>query len=69
MSKVRITMGTTYCGCPSEEVEFEYYGTEEEFNADDNVSTEILSMILNRYFSHYFLDIDFIEEEEKEEND
>ena len=69
MSKVRITMGTTYCGCPSEEVEFEYYGTEDEFNADDNVSTDILNMILNGYFSHYFLDIDFIEEEDEDEDD
>ena len=69
MSKVNITMGTTYCGCPSEEIEFEYYGTEEEFNADDNVSTDILNMILNRCFSHYFLDIDFTEEEENDEDD
>ena len=68
MSKVRVTMGSTYCECPSEELEFEYDGTESDFNRDHTVSTDILNMILNRDFEHYFLDIDFIEEYE-EEND
>lgn len=69
MGKVRITMGTTYCGCPSEEIEFEYYGTEEDFNTDHKISTEILNMIFNRDFPHYFLDIDFEEDEEENEDD
>ena len=69
MSKVRVTIGSTYCGCPSEEIEFEYDGTESEFNRDHIVSTDILNMILNGDFEHYFLDIDFIEGNEEEEND
>lgn len=68
MSKVKLTMGSYYCGCPSEEIEFEYYGTEEEFNADHQISTEILNMIFNGDFSHYFMDIDFEEEEECEDD-
>lgn len=69
MSKVRVTMGSTYCRCPSEEIEFEYDGTESDFNRDHIVSTDILNMILNGDFEHYFLDIDFIEGDEEEEND
>ena len=69
MSKVKITMGTTYCNCPSEEIEFEYYGTEKEFNADHQISTEILNMIFNDDFPHYFMDIDFEETEEEEEEE
>lgn len=69
MAKVRITMGTTYCGCRSEEVEFEYDGTEDEFNADHQASTDILNMIFNYEFPHYFMDIDFIEDDEEEEED
>ena len=51
-------MGTTYCGCPSEEIEFDYNGTEEEFNKDHKASTDILNMIFNGDFPHYFLDIE-----------
>ena len=69
MSKVKITIGTTYCNCPSEEIEFEYCGTEKEFNADHQISTEILNMIFNDDFPHYFMDIDFEETEEEEEED
>ena len=68
MAKVKITVGTTYCGCPSEEIEFEYDGTEKDFNLDHQISTEILNMIFNYEFPHYFMDIDF-EEEEENEND
>ena len=64
MAKVKITVGTTYCGCPSEEIEFDYDGTEKDFNIDDQISTEILNMILNYEFPHYFMDIDFEEEKE-----
>lgn len=64
MAKVRIIMGTTYIGCPSEEIEFEYDGTEKEFNADHQISTEILNMIFNYEFPHYFMDIDFEEDED-----
>ena len=58
MLKVKITMGTSYCGCPSEEIEYEYYGTQKEFDEDHEASTEILNMIFNHDFPHYFLDID-----------
>ena len=67
MSKIILTMGTSYCGCPSETTEIEYYGTEREFDRDDEVSTEILNAILNSEFPHYFLDIEFVEEEDEEE--
>lgn len=63
MSKVRVTLGTSYCGCSSEEIEFEYNGNEREFNADHRASTEILNMIFNGNFPHYFMDIDFEEDE------
>lgn len=68
MSKIRITMGATYVGCPSEEIEFEYDGTERDFNADHQISTEILNMILNYEFPHYFMNIDFEESEEEEDD-
>ena len=64
MAKVKITVGTTYCGCPSEEIEFDYDGTEKDFNIDHRISTEILNMIFNCEFPHYFMDIDFEEEKE-----
>lgn len=52
--KVRLTMGTSYCCCPSETVEIDYDGTEEEFDKDDSMSTEILNMIFGGEFPHYF---------------
>ena len=51
-----------------EEIEFEYDGTEKDFNLDHRISTEILNMIFNCEFPHYFMDIDFEEEEENENN-
>lgn len=66
MSKVRITVGATYCGVPSEEIEFEYDGTKRDFNFDHQISTEILNMIFNGEFPHYYMDIDFEESEEEE---
>lgn len=66
--KVRLTMGTSYCGCPSETVEIDYDGTEEEFDKDDSMSTEILNMIFGGDFPHYFLDIEVDEEEEEDED-
>lgn len=56
MLKVKIRMGTSYCGCPAEEREIEYDGTSEEFENDDAVSTEILNMLSCGDFAHYFLD-------------
>ena len=54
MLKVKIRMGTTYCGCPAEEIEYEYDGTEKEFDNDHQESTEILNRIFNGEFGHYF---------------
>lgn len=67
MSKIILTMGTDYCGCPSEEIEIQYDGTERDFNYDHEASTEILNAILNNEFPHYFLDIEFVEEDEEVE--
>lgn len=64
MLKVKVSMGTTYVGCPTETVEFDYYGTTKQFNRDHEVSTEILNLIFNREFPHYFLEIDTEEIEE-----
>lgn len=64
MLKVKIRMGTTYCGCPAEEIEYEYDGTEKEFYNDHQESTEILNRIFNGEFGHYFLDIETEEIEE-----
>lgn len=68
MSKIILTMGTTYCGCPSEEVEIEYYGTERDFDRDHEASTEILNAIFSE-FPHYFLEIEFVEEEEDDDEE
>jgi hypothetical protein len=68
MSKVKITIGTTYCGCRHEEIEFEYDGTERDFNHDHQISTEILNMIFNGEFPHYYMNIDFEESEEEEDD-
>ena len=68
MLKVKIRMGTSYSGCPAEEREIEYDGTEKEFENDHVISTEILNMLSCGEFGHYFLDID-TEEVPDEEND
>lgn len=68
MLKVKISMGTTYVGCPTEEIEFEYDGTLAEFDRDDAMSTEILNKIFNYEFPHYFLEIDTEEIEEGDED-
>ena len=43
MSKIILTMGTSYCGCPSETTEIEYYGTEREFDRDDDISGHLFT--------------------------
>lgn len=59
--KARITMGTTYCGCPNETIEIEVYD-KEEFDSDE-FSTEILNAILNREFAHYYLDCELVDDD------
>ena len=67
MIKVKIRMGTSYAGCPAEEREIEYDGTEREFENDHAASTEILNMLLGGGFSPYYLDYDI--EEVPDEDD
>lgn len=69
MLKIKISMGSTYIGCPTETVEFDYYGTIKEFNRDHEISTEILNLIFNHEFPHYFLEIDTEEIEEEGDED
>lgn len=69
MLKVKVSMGTTYCGCPTEKIEYEYYGTEKEFNADHQASTDILNMVFNNEFPHYFLDIETEEVPDDDEDE
>lgn len=64
MAKVKITVGSTYVGCPSETIELEYYGNEKNFNNDHEVSTEILNLLTCSGFGHYFMDYEFVEDEE-----
>ena len=59
--KVRITIGTTYCGCPSESFEIEVESIE-DFKKSDAVSTAILDAITSG--SHYFIDYDYDEDED-----
>lgn len=70
MLKVKITCGATWCGCSEETVEYEYDGTENKFYSDHIESTEILNMILNGEFPHYYMNIETeeIPDEDNEED-
>ena len=67
MIKVKITCGTTYCGCPSETIEMECHDMA-EYDSDE-FSAEILNAIFNRNFPHYFVDIETEEIPDEEEDD
>lgn len=67
MVKVKVTMGTTYCGCPSETFELECYDMEEY--ESDEFSTEILNQIFNRMCPHFFIDIETEEIEDEDEDE
>lgn len=64
--KVKVTIGTTYCGCPSESFEIEC-DSEHDFLTNDKYSTEILEAIFDEC-SHYFIDYDYDEEDEDNED-
>lgn len=64
--KVKVTIGTTYCGCPSESFEIEC-DSEHDFLTNDKYSTEILEAIFDEC-PHYFIDYDYDEEEEDDED-
>lgn len=62
--KVKVTIGTTYCGCPSESFEIECDSIE-DFERNNAYSTEILNRIaVYNDTPHYFIEYDYEEEEE-----
>lgn len=66
---VKVTIGTTYCGCPSESFEIECDSVE-KFLSNDEYSTEILNAISNSCAApHYFINYDWDEEEDDDEED
>lgn len=65
--KVKVTIGTDYCGCPSESFEIEC-DSEKDFEEDDKYSTEILNAIWNEC-SHYFIELDYDVEDEEDDED
>ena len=65
--KVTVTIGTTYCGCPSESFEIECE-SEEDFIKNDEYSTEILNAISSFCAPHYFIDYDWDEENEDDDD-
>lgn len=64
MKKIRITMGTNYCGCPTDTIELECE-SEEEYDSQE-FSVEILNAIFNQAFPHYFIEMDEYEEEDED---
>ena len=66
--KVRVTVGTTYCGCPSESFEIEV-DSWEDFEKNDSYSTDILNAICNYETPHYFIDFDYLDDEFYDEYD
>lgn len=61
--KVRVTVGTTYCGCPSESFEIEV-DSWEDFEKNDSYSTDILNAISNYETPHYYIDYEPADEDE-----
>lgn len=61
---VKVTIGTTYCGCPSETIEIECDSIE-DFETNHEYSTEILNALSNSEFSHYFIEYDYGDEEDE----
>lgn len=59
--KVRMEIGTTYCGCPSEVV---YFDMSKEDYESDSSSTEMLNAVWNRETPHYFIDVQTDEDPE-----
>lgn len=60
--KATVTIGTTYCGCPSETIEIEYW--------DENDFAEaVLEAIFNSEAPHYFIDVEDEEDEDLEDEE
>ena len=65
--KVRVNIGTTYCGCPSESIIIECDSIE-DFEKNDAYSTEILNAICNGEAPHYFIEYDYDVDDEDEDD-
>ena len=65
--KVKVTVGTSWCGTNSESVEFEV-ADKKEFDSDE-FSTTILNALSCGEFGHYWLDYDITEDEEDEDEE
>lgn len=57
-----VTIGTTYCGCPSETIEIEYWD-------DNDFAQAVLEAIFNSEAPHYFIDVEDIDDEEDYDED
>lgn len=60
--KAFVTIGTTYCGCPSETIEIEYEN-------DDDFAEAVLEAIFNSEAPHYFIDVEDEEDEDLEDEE
>ena len=60
--KATVTIGTTYCGCPSETIEIEYEN-------DNDFARFVLEAIFNSEAPHYFIDVEDEEDENGEDQD
>lgn len=57
-----VTIGTTYCGCPSETIEVEYEN-------DNDFAQAVLEAIFNTEAPHYFIDVEDEEDEDLEDEE
>ena len=64
MAKVKVTMGTAYCGCPSESYEFVVDGTATSGEANEEAEMRALEMACGGGFANYYLSIEVVEDDE-----
>ena len=57
--KALVTIGTSYCGCPSETIEVEYWD-EKDF------AEAVLDAIFNGEADYYYINVEEDEDEEEE---
>jgi hypothetical protein len=69
MAKVRVTMGTGYCGCRPESIEFEIDGKASDNETWKEVEREALEMACGGCFANYHLSIEVVEDDENFEDD
>lgn len=63
MAKVRVTMGTGYCGCPSESIDFEIIGKADSKDTWKKAEQEALNLACDG-FANYYLEIEVVEDDE-----